>query len=588
MKKLLLLVFIALASQSQATINQQLSDNLLTALEQAKSETWRTNGKAVTRSCITDLILKAKQNWNELTPDAQNAFKVFMSRPVLSGTEWFAITTHFFYHYTITGMDAVPSTDANLNGVSDYVDSIGIELENVWNYFSIAGYGMPPSDGNIGGNSLYDIYVADIGANIYAVVTPEQVIGNNPQSTTQTEATAATSFMVMNNTYSWAVGLSTSDAIKVTAAHEFFHAVQYGISSSNTNFLSEATATWAEDEVYPNIDKNLQYLGHIFNAPDIALNWNSNDLNMGQQYQNHWYGAWIFFRYLSEQYGSSIIRDIWNGTITDYEMGSINTQLQVFGSTFKNEYRRFLIACDILSDSPNYAPYTFDRALPYENYLQQHDSGGVYYEAGWIVYGFEGNQQSSTTIGNQRLMRLSADYFWVDGTIGAQFFPGFSFKLVPQNPANSQIKFLLLKFDTIAGTMDIENSFVNGDTIQINVANMANYTNYTAIIYRDDYNPFNQNNSLSEQYEVYVNMYYGANGIKNIASDNYLQVYPNPVNDIITVKSKERNLSYTVWNTLGKQVVEGITNSKTDVSTLAKGLYFVKGDSGNPVKFMKQ
>ncbi|MES1181494.1 MAG: T9SS type A sorting domain-containing protein, partial [Flavobacterium sp.] len=507
---------------------------------------------------------------------------VYAVRPFLTGTEVIYLSQYFDIHYTVTGTDYINGVDANSNGTPDYVDNMAAIFDNVWNQYALRGYGMPPSDGGLGGTNYYDIYIHNIGVTTYGYVSAEQTIGDN-SSSTPTEVDAMTSWMGMNTTYSWVSGgITALDAIKVTAAHEFFHAVQFGICSTNTNFLSEATAAWAEDEIYPNIDDNLQYLGSIFNTPDVALNWNMDyDVNLGQQFSGHWYGAWIFFRYMTEHTSSSIIKDIWYSTIVNYEMGSIDIELQNWGTDFETEYQNFLVSCDVLSDSPAYAPYSFDKAPAYANSLTQH---GIAYEAEWIYYGVDINLQVSNqaNVGNSRLMRLSADYFNMTALLG------FSLKLVPQYPSSSHMKFMLLKYDTIAGTMDVENSFMNGDTLQINIGNNNSYTNYTAIIYRDDYVMNNQNSGASEQYEVFVNYNAGSSGIENPNVTSSIQIYPNPSTDFIIFKSSEERKEFKIYNTLGKEVSRGITNVQTRISSLSKGLYYAKLSDENGVIFLKE
>lgn len=73
-----------------------------------------------------------------------------------------------------------------------------------------------------------------------------------------------------------------------------------------------------------------------------------------------------------------------------------------------------------------------------------------------------------------------------------------------------------------------------------------------------------------------------------LANKTAIQVYPNPATDFITVKNKEQNSSFAIYNIWGNQVAKGTINSKTDISTLPKGLYFVKVDSQTPVKILKQ
>lgn len=580
--KIILIALIVFASmQSQA---QSLSDNLLLALEQSKTETSRIAGKTITRSCISDLISQAKKHWAELTPKAQEAFKIYTNRPILSGTELIYPSQWFDIHYTLTGADHILATDGDANGTPDYIDNMAFIFDNVWNEYMNRGYGMPPQDAGMGGTNYYDVYVHNIGITTYGYVSPETVIGDNPNSA-QSEVDAATSWMGMNTTYSWVSGgLSSMDAIKVTAAHEFFHAVQDGITTSNTNFISEATAAWAEDEIYPNIDDNIQYLPEIFNTPDVALNWNRDyDANYGQQFSGHWYGAWIFFRYLTEQTNPSIIKDIWNGTITYYEMGSIDNELGNWGTNLESMYHNFLISCDVLSDNASYGNYTFNKANTYANSLTNNK---IKYEAEWLFYGVDINLQVSnqTNVGNSRLMRLSADYFKMTAVLD------FSLKLIPQN-SGSHIKFMLLKYDSIAGTVEIANSFMNGDTLQINVGNNNNFTNYTAIVYRDDYVMNNLNSGASEQYDVFVNYYVGSsNNVAAINNNNDgITIFPNPTTDFIMLSNSNDLESYTIYNSVGQFIKAGKIENKIDLSdVLQGGNYFIvlyyKGDKKTAFK----
>ena len=99
--------------------------------------------------------------------------------------------------------------------------------------------------------------------------------------------------------------------LRVTAAHEYFHAVQFAYDAFEDAWFMEATATWAEDEVYPDINDNLQYLRHgPLGRPGVPL----DRFALGGL---HHYGAWVFFRYLAEQFPapvgmSTLIRQMWS------------------------------------------------------------------------------------------------------------------------------------------------------------------------------------------------------------------------------------------------------------------------------------
>ena len=48
--------------------------------------------------------------------------------------------------------------------------------------------------------------------------------------------------------------------LRATAAHEFFHAVQYAYDSSEDPWLTEGTAVWMEDEVADDVNANRRWL----------------------------------------------------------------------------------------------------------------------------------------------------------------------------------------------------------------------------------------------------------------------------------------------------------------------------------------
>ncbi|HLM32787.1 MAG TPA: MXAN_6640 family putative metalloprotease, partial [Gaiellaceae bacterium] len=92
-------------------------------------------------------------------------------------------------------------------------------------------------------------------------------------------------------------------ALKVTAAHEFFHAVQFSYDYLEDTWLMEGTAAWMEDEVFDNINDNRQFL----HASPLARSTIPLDLSLAPYH----YGAWIFWRYLSERFDPGLVREVW-------------------------------------------------------------------------------------------------------------------------------------------------------------------------------------------------------------------------------------------------------------------------------------
>jgi hypothetical protein len=125
----------------------------------------------------TPILLEVKRNWELLGSQTQDTLAPYLRipmdkvtsfpppslRPILSGPESTYETTHFQIHYTTTGNDAVDLTDDNQNGVPDYIETMGTELENVWTTeLTTMGWLQPPSDQSVDGGVDYDVYVEDM------------------------------------------------------------------------------------------------------------------------------------------------------------------------------------------------------------------------------------------------------------------------------------------------------------------------------------------------------------------------------------------------------------------------------------------
>jgi hypothetical protein len=134
-------------------------------------------------------------------------------------------------------------------------------------------------------------------------------------------------------------GNTPLENLEVTAAHEFFHAVQFAYDAFEDQWFLESTATWMEDEVYPTVDDNLQYLR------DGPLHRPRTPLDKGATTADpccHVYGDWIFFRYLSERHGFGIVKTAWNkadGSPTgpdNFSVQAVSRALSTHGGFRKN------------------------------------------------------------------------------------------------------------------------------------------------------------------------------------------------------------------------------------------------------------
>lgn len=207
-------------------------------------------------------------------------------------------------HYVTTTRDAVPAKDTDADGVPDQVERTLAALEHVHTTYVAAGYRAPKPDGLLGGDSRTDVYLADIGKRgLYGYCTTDEPI--------QPQIWDYWSYCVLDNDYSSREFPANTPAenLQVTAAHEYFHAIQFGYDLFEDSWFLEATATWAEDELFDDVNDSVQYLSASpLRRPDIPLDWFGN---------NHQYGAWSFFRFLTERHPDEeagvpvLVREFW-------------------------------------------------------------------------------------------------------------------------------------------------------------------------------------------------------------------------------------------------------------------------------------
>ena len=199
---------------------------------------------------------------------------------------------HFRVHYDTAGNDAVDLADDDANGIPDYIDLAATVLDSIWVLeVEQLGYNPPPSDNGLDGGDEYDVYVVEIGGRVYGWAYP----GIPSATTTYSHLEIDNNFT--NLDYEQTRGLY---ALRVTIAHEFHHAIQFGYyAKADGCWWQESTSTWMEEVAYPHIDDYLQYLIHFLGEPYRALNSGACD-------SYRIYGSAIFSHFLDQRYGREL------------------------------------------------------------------------------------------------------------------------------------------------------------------------------------------------------------------------------------------------------------------------------------------
>jgi hypothetical protein len=529
-------------------------------------------------SCHSLLYLEASRKQSSLTPQAQAYFNLTVTRPAFSGAELIYNTPYFSIHYTTSGADAVPLTDVNpANSIPDYIDFIASVSDTVYANDVKDKYTMPPPDSNAGGSAMYDVYIKNLSPGLYGYMQPENYVFDNPNSPSLVENDAMTSYLVLNNNYSWTASADTS--VKVTFAHEFFHAIQFGYESNNSAFLYEATAVWMEDHRFPGLDDNLQYIPDLFFEPDVALNWDDN--TDGSAYSGHFYSEWLYFKHMTSYTNDSIIRKIFINSISNAEFDGINLALLEYGKDFKTDFRNFLITNFLLIDSAGYPQYSYPRAQVYKNYISQapYNLSGPKTE-GTVNYAGIDQAFTSNVNGNSRLLRLSADYI--------NIFPDRNcfVNLTPDN--SSAIFDMVVVAKDGAGNFQILTAQKTGNNFVTDLTMTASYNQFTAIVYRNDYNVTDQS---SENYTLKVQSA-AATNITSVNGKSDVKLYPNPASEEINIEAGIfSGLDIQITDILGKAIYVSEMQSDKQVintSVLNNGIYFVTLKEKDKVVFAQK
>ena len=174
-------------------------------------------------------------------------------------------------------------------------------MNRVWRTRGRAGPRLPAAAARRrrGGNGRFDVYLKDVGVEgLYGYCAPER---REPG-----HAWLASGYCVLDDDFARGqFGATPEVSLRVTAAHEFFHAVQFAYDYGEDRWLMEATATWMEERVADDVDDNRQYLPY----GQLARPGSSLDIFDPQGFNQ--YGNWAFFEYLADRFGDDVVRAVW-------------------------------------------------------------------------------------------------------------------------------------------------------------------------------------------------------------------------------------------------------------------------------------
>lgn len=197
---------------------------------------------------------------------------------------------NFCIHWTEKEKRNAPASHDFLAAVQDSL-ATSYSVEN-----DALGWQRAKSDGTrgarkgVGGDGQVDVYITNLGKRLYGYAAPDP----------RQNGTRRYAYLVLDNDYR---GFPSSpiNSLKVTVAHEYNHVLQFNYDTFQDSWLFEDTATWMEEQVYPEINDYLNYLPAFAKGSEVPMTGRSIKV----------YSEAVFNHWLSGHYGAQVIRDVW-------------------------------------------------------------------------------------------------------------------------------------------------------------------------------------------------------------------------------------------------------------------------------------
>lgn len=272
-------------------------------------------------------------------------------RPTLSGAVERYKTDRFTIHYTLEGDDAA---------TPEFVAEVAAAMEKSWQtQIEEMGWPVPPGDCSEGGDELFDIYLQDVEERLLGYAQPEFQVGDN-LNTPEVEIYAAYSHLVLDNDYS--ASAEPLATMRATAAHEFFHNVQFSYDLAETfKGPDESSAVWMEIQTYPEHDASTFYVSEVMTYPDLCFGF------ISEERSNRIYGEWLFIDSVVQDFDAESLLKLWRIRAEQEGIETFYNGLQEIGTTAREAVLRMAIR-NLLFGYER-APY-FNATIYTENWIE--------------------------------------------------------------------------------------------------------------------------------------------------------------------------------------------------------------------------
>jgi len=271
--------------------------------------------------CGTELVKTFYQNKAVIQTEVREEIESYLQgNPEKVAAVYTSPSKRFKVTYSTSGTNAVPAGDTDSNGIPDFVEKVALYFDLSWDKeVTELGFAAPPATEANPYNISFEAM-----SGIYGYTEPAS--GTNG------------THIVMHRNFS---GFPANDdpegdvlgAAKVTAAHEFKHALQYisaGWNGESSNWL-EMDATWTEDIVFDYVNDYYNYLdgsGSLFKSPATSLNPGS-------------YEDCTFSHYFTESISDQYWVQVWEAIEANNSLTMVQAMTNVltgYGKNFNDEF----------------------------------------------------------------------------------------------------------------------------------------------------------------------------------------------------------------------------------------------------------
>ncbi|WP_374173602.1 DUF5074 domain-containing protein [Flavobacterium tructae] len=299
-------------------------------------------------------------------------------------------------------------------------------------------------------------------------------------------------------------------------------------------------------------------------------------------------GSWGAWNAGSFTYSTKENALYWMNSISSYTSGTKIVKFDIISKTFNENFATIPGQTDAFKQIPYGAALRIDPVSDELIVNTTENGSGPHFQKNW-VHIFD-------AAGNLIQTRVLDDYYWFPGTT---VFPDNTAPVVSstlpsevsiKEPTVIDLKNIVSDTDNLSAAIvksvkSVSDTEVVSAVINVNdelVLTPKTQGTATVVI------RFNSNGKLIEK-SITVN------ATTNLGTGEFtkleLAVYPNPVSDVLNIRTEDEVLKVTVYDISGKSINAQINNNQINVSDFSKGMYIINivTDKANYVqKFIKK